>query len=132
MKRVYVTEDSPTQALRVGKILQLIPECEVHFFNDGLAAYQEVLLNPPDLLLLDLILPSLHGLAVARLLKYHEDYQHIPILIFSSITEQSLADSAGMSGANAFLRKPFEAEDLLYEVRRLLELPQEVAARQEG
>jgi len=130
VKRIYVTEDSPTQALRVGKILQLLPDCQVRFFNDGLAAYQEVLLDPPDLLLLDLILPSLHGLAVARLLKYHEDYQQLPILIFSSITEQSLADTVGLSGANAFLRKPFEAEDLLYEVRRLLELPQEAAPQE--
>lgn len=132
MKRIYVTEDSPTQALRVGKILQHLPDCQVRFFNDGLAVYQEVLLDPPDLLLLDLILPSLHGLAVARLLKYHEDYQQLPILIFSSITEQSLADAVGFLGANAFLRKPFEAEDLLYEVRRLLELPQEAAATQES
>ncbi len=123
MKRVYVTEDSPTQALRVAKILKFIPGIEVKFFNDGLAAYQEVLLVPPDLLLLDLILPSLHGLAVARLLKFHEDYQHIPILIFSSITERDLDQVVGTTGANGFLRKPFEAEDLLHEVCRLLNQP---------
>lgn len=123
MKQIYVAEDSPTQALRVARILKFVPEVEARFFNDGLAVYQEVLLQPPDLLLLDLILPSLHGLAVARLLKYHEDYQAVPILIFSSITERDLEQVVGTSGANAFLRKPFEAEDLLREVCRLLSLP---------
>lgn len=123
MKRIYVTEDSPTQALRVRQILKFVPDTEVKFFNDGLAAYQAVLLNPPDLLLLDLILPSLHGLAVARLLKFHEEYASLKILIFSSITEQDLGQVVALTGANGFLRKPFEAEDLLYEVCRLLEIP---------
>lgn len=123
MKQIYVTEDSPTQALRVAKILKFLRDVEVRFFNDGLTAYQEVLLKPPDLLLLDLILPSLHGLAVARLLKFHEDYRQIPILIFSSITERDLDQVVGSFAANSFLRKPFEAEDLLHEVCRLLNLP---------
>jgi CheY-like chemotaxis protein len=123
MKRIYVTEDSPTQALRVKRILSELPDTQVTFFNDGLETYLAVVDNPPDLLLLDLILPTLHGLAICRLLKFHDDHKKIPIAIFSSVTESDLATQAASVGADGFLRKPFTAEELLQEVWRLLGMP---------
>jgi len=62
----------------------------------------------------------LHGLAVCRLLKFHEDHKHIPVAIFSSITESDLAAQVTAVGADGFLRKPFTPEELLDEVTRLL------------
>ena len=50
MKRIYVTEDSPTQALRVKRILSELPDTQVTFFNDGLETYRAVVDSPPDLL----------------------------------------------------------------------------------
>lgn len=119
--RIYVTEDSPTQALRVKRILQDVPYANVTFFSDGLEAFRAVVDNPPDLLLLDLILPSLHGLALCRLLKFHEDYRKIPVMIFSSMTEEDLAQQTNAVGADGFLRKPFTGEQLIAEVKRLLD-----------
>jgi CheY-like chemotaxis protein len=120
MKQVYITEDSPTQLLRVKRILSEVPDLELTTFSDGLQSYEAVRRKPPDLLMMDLILPSLHGLAVCRLLKFHEDYRDIPVLIFSSVTEANIQDQVRAVRGNAYLRKPFSAEDLLSEVRRLL------------
>lgn len=120
MALIYIAEDSPTQALRVRRILQVIEGTELKFFPDGLLAYQAAQEHPPDLMLLDLILPSLHGLAVCRLLKFHELNKRIPILIFSSITETEIAALAASVGADAYLRKPFTTEQLTQEVHRLL------------
>ena len=110
MKQIYVAEDSPTQALRVRRILTGLHDCQLTFFGDGLEIYQSCVKAPPDLLLLDLILPSLEGLAVCRLLKFSNDFKHIPVLVFSSITD------------DAYLRKPFSNQALIDEVNRLLQI----------
>lgn len=123
MKQVYITEDSPTQLLRVRRILADIPDIELTTFSDGLQSYEAVRRKPPHLLMMDLILPSLHGLAVCRLLKFHEDYSKIPVLIFSSVTESSIEEQVRAVRGDGYLRKPFSAEDLLVQVRRLLESP---------
>ncbi|MBX3169782.1 MAG: response regulator [Candidatus Eremiobacteraeota bacterium] len=118
--QVYVVEDSPTQALGVKRALLQLPQLEVTLFHDGLEAYRAVQRNQPGLLLMDLILPSLHGLALCRLLKFHLDYKHIPLLIFSSITESDIAEQARRAGADDFLAKPFDPAELVERVRALL------------
>jgi DNA-binding response OmpR family regulator len=121
--QVYVVEDSPTQALGVKRALLQLPHLKVTLFHDGLEAYRSIQLNKPDLLLMDLILPSLHGLALCRLLKFHLDYKHIPLLIFSSITESDIAEQAKRAGADEFLAKPFDPLELLNRVKSLLARP---------
>lgn len=120
--QVYVVEDSPTQALGVKRILKRWPQFAVSIFPDGLLAYRAIQRRPPDLLLMDLILPSLHGLALCRLLKFHSDFRSIPILIFSSITEADIAEQALRAGANQFVPKPFTPDQLTTCVEALLTL----------
>lgn len=118
--QVYVVEDSPTQALGVKRVLLHLPQLKVTLFHDGLEAYRAIQANKPDLLLMDLILPSLHGMALCRLLKFHLDYKHIPLLIFSSITESDIAEQVRQAGADEFLAKPYDPSELLERVKSLL------------
>jgi DNA-binding response OmpR family regulator len=118
--QVYVVEDSPTQALGVKRALLQLPQIKVTLFHDGLEAYRAIQMKKPDLLLMDLILPSLHGMALCRLLKFHLDYKHIPLLIFSSITESDIAEQVRRAGADEFLPKPFDPAVLVERVRALM------------
>lgn len=118
--QIYVVEDSPTQALGVKRALLQLPEIKVTLFHDGLEAYRAIQLKKPDLLLMDLILPSLHGMALCRLLKFHLDFKQIPLLIFSSITESDIADQARRAGADDFLPKPFDPAELVQRVKTLM------------
>ena len=122
MKKIYVAEDSPAQAEHTRKTLAPLEECQVTVFSDGLEFYQAALKEPPDLLLVDMLLPSLEGLAICRLLKFHEDYKHIPVLVFNSSESGEASSQAHSMGADAFLRKPFNPQSLLGEVRSLLKL----------
>jgi len=121
--QVYVVEDSPTQALGVKRALMQLPNIKVTLFHDGLEAYRAIQQNKPGLLLMDLILPSLHGMALCRLLKFHLDYKHIPLLIFSSITESDIYDQVKRAGADEFLAKPYDPAELLDRVKALLARP---------
>jgi len=74
----------------------------------------------PDLILLDLMLPNLDGYKVCRLLKFDNRYKHIPILMLTAKTQEKDKALGMETGANEYITKPFEMEDLLKKVKRYL------------
>jgi DNA-binding response OmpR family regulator len=76
--------------------------------------------NPPDMILLDVIMPLMSGVKKAKLLKQREKSAHIPIILMSSKEEQELKMLAEEALANDYLCKPFTAEQLIEKVRNLL------------
>jgi CheY-like chemotaxis protein len=118
--KIYLAEDTPVQAELMKAALHGIVGYEPYFFSDGLELYRKVLEEPPDMLVLDIILPSLSGLVIARLLKFHDQYKHIPILVVSSITDPDIKDQALSAGADRFLSKPYKIQDFLTEIAALV------------
>lgn len=120
MKKIFIAEDEPSQIELMRAALEPGKEWEVSFFQDGLQLYEHVQDNLPDMLILDIILPSLSGLAIVGLLKLHDHYAKIPILVVSSITEKDLRARVLDLGADAFLPKPLRVQDFLNQVSKLL------------
>jgi CheY-like chemotaxis protein len=119
-KKIFVGEDNVVHAELIRIVLELLEDCESFFFPDGLEVYQQVQREKPDLLILDIIMPRLSGLAVTRLLKYHDQFRHIPILVTSSITDGNIRERAAKAGATVFVPKPFEIDEFAETVRGLL------------
>jgi DNA-binding response OmpR family regulator len=69
--------------------------------------------SPPDLILLDVMLPHMAGDKKARLLKNRDKSRNIPVLLISSKDEEELLQMVARTGANGFLHKPFTADKLL-------------------
>lgn len=118
--RVYLAEDTPDDALIVRAVLRSHGDYEVTEFKDGLSLFQAVQEEPPDLVLLDIILPLVTGLAVARLLRFHDDTKGIPILMSSSITDSDIREQAREAGADAFVAKPVDMAAMKAELTRIL------------
>ncbi|HXE73281.1 MAG TPA: response regulator [Candidatus Nitrosotenuis sp.] len=113
LKRIYIGEFDPDEALALRETLGGLPECELTFFSDGLELYRWVQDLPPDLLLVSSVLPTLPALALCRLLKFHEEFRHIPLILLASpLAEPDLAQKAAAAGADAVLSRPFEPEAL--------------------
>ncbi|OGP95627.1 MAG: hypothetical protein A2157_09140 [Deltaproteobacteria bacterium RBG_16_47_11] len=74
----------------------------------------------PDLILLDLMLPKLDGYKVCRLLKFDDRYKHIPILMLTAKTQEKDKTLGMETGANEYITKPFEMDDLLKKVKAYL------------
>ena len=74
----------------------------------------------PDLILLDLMLPKLDGYKVCRLLKFDDRYKHIPILMLTAKFQEKDKVLGMETGANEYITKPFEMEDLLKKVKAYL------------
>ncbi len=74
----------------------------------------------PDLILLDLQLPEVSGMEVARRLQADLDLAAIPVIAVSAFTLAGDRDSLMGAGCNAYCQKPISAQELLTTVRRLL------------
>jgi len=74
----------------------------------------------PDLILLDLMLPKMDGYKVCRLLKFDDRYKHIPVLMLTAKTQERDKVLGMETGANEYITKPFEIEDLLKKVKGYL------------
>lgn len=122
VKKVYLGEDTPTQALFLRGILSREGDLDPVVFGDGLNLYLAIQQDPPDLIISDNVLPSLDGLALARLVKFHEETQHVPFLLVSSMTQEQIGDLEE-NGVDAFLPKPLKLPQLKDTVARLLGRP---------
>lgn len=89
----------------------------VEFAADGLAALQRAQELQPDIVITEVLVPRLDGLALCRTIKSDAALRHTVVLIFSILAVQSRAREAG---ADAFLMKPLAEKRLVDTVRELL------------
>ncbi|MBN9414833.1 hypothetical protein ABS71_21455 [bacterium SCN 62-11] len=117
--KIYIGEDSPIEQKLLEAVLLGVPD--VHFFGDGLSLYRAVFQEPPNLVITDILMPGLQGLALCKLVRGHQRLRSVPILCISSITEGDVAERALAAGADAFLAKPLEVPRFEAIVTELLE-----------
>jgi two-component system, OmpR family, response regulator MprA len=114
--RVLVVEDDEEIALVLQRSLRL-EGYEVRIAGDGEAALDQSAAFNPDLVILDLGLPKLDGIEVARRLRKSDD---VPILMLTARDALESRVEGLDSGADDYLVKPFERQELLARLRALL------------
>ena len=114
--RVLVVEDDEDIAQALQRSLRM-EGYEVHTVADGRAALEHERSFAPDLVILDLGLPELDGLEVARSLRDGDD---VPILILTARDALESRVEGLDAGADDYLVKPFERQELLARMRALL------------
>jgi DNA-binding response OmpR family regulator len=86
---------------------------------DGIAALKAAHADPPDLVLLDLIIPGIDGYGVCALLKRDRAF-HAPIAVLTGRTSEKDVKAAFEAGADAVLHKPIDCRVLLAKISELL------------
>lgn len=71
----------------------------------------------PDIILLDVMMPGISGYELCQCIKKNKSTQHIPIIMLTALTEKGTIEKAFEAGAQGFLNKPFEEEDVLMLLR---------------
>jgi CheY-like chemotaxis protein len=89
----------------------------VHFVDDGVQALELARSLKPSIVISEILVPGLDGLALCRHLKATPETRGVPVVIFSVLAAQERAREAG---AEAFLRKPLAEHRLVQVVRDLL------------
>jgi twitching motility two-component system response regulator PilH len=117
--RVLVVDDSPTVLYKTSLML-IEGGYEVVKATDGQQALELARQEQPSLVLLDVILPKLNGYQVCRKLKSMPETAHIPVVMVTSKTKDSDRHWGIEQGADSYITKPFEADDLLDVIDALL------------
>jgi two-component system chemotaxis response regulator CheY len=121
VQRILIVEDSPTmRALLVSALEDLEGPLKITEVESGFEALRQLPRESYDLILTDINMPDINGLELVSFVKTNAAYLSIPLIIVS--TEGSDRDrDKGMSlGADAYLVKPFDPEDLRQIARDLL------------
>jgi DNA-binding response OmpR family regulator len=119
MNRVLLVEDDPDIADLVEHYLRR-GGFAVDRRTSGRDALDAVLQAPPDLLVLDLMLPQLDGLEVCRAIRASERASEIPIIMLTARADESERVLGLETGADDYLAKPFSPHELVARVRALL------------
>ena len=93
---------------------------QVSTAGDGLEALRKGREERPDLIILDLMLPSLNGYEVCRLLKFDQKYHDIPIILCTARSRQEDQVMGQAVGADAYITKPFDGKALIAKANELL------------
>jgi DNA-binding response OmpR family regulator len=134
MWNILIVDDDPNIALLVEMALHHEPSYHLTTLGDSLEALEYINANPPDLLLLDIMMPGIDGYEVCRRLKQDDLTKHIPIIMVTAKSEMDDKIKGMGLGASDFITKPFNPEELSARVAaqlRIRELEREVSKKAE-
>ncbi len=125
--RILVADDEES----VRQLLQIVLQhegYEVVLATNGAEALLAAHNHPPDLILLDWMMPVLDGLSVLKQLRKDTATRDIPILMLTARQSDNDTTTALVGGADVYLTKPFEPQVVLSMISRLLPAEKQIAA----
>lgn len=112
---VLIVEDDPTDSKLFGVVLEASGH-RVLKMDSAEQAVEEIKARKPELILLDLNLPGMDGLALARRLKQDPDTRHIPIVAVTGASEKFSKEEALAAGCDAYIVKPVDTRKLSQQI----------------
>jgi len=117
-QRVLLAEDEPNIVESLTFLLERAG-FDVASEMDGQAALEAALADPPDVMILDVMLPSVDGFEVLRRLRADTQAHDLPILMLTAKGQREDRETALGSGASMFMTKPFSNSEVIAAVTRL-------------
>jgi two-component system, cell cycle response regulator DivK len=118
-KRVLVVDDNATNLKLVTHLLSTLA-CEVSTAMTARLALQQIREHRPDVLLLDLQLPDMDGLQLARILRAEPGTADLPIIAVTAYAMKGDEDKARAAGVDAYVTKPIAKDEFRGVVARFL------------
>jgi chemosensory pili system protein ChpA (sensor histidine kinase/response regulator) len=119
IKRILVVDDSVTVRKVTTRLLER-NGFEVFTAKDGVDAIATLQDHIPDLMLLDIEMPRMDGFEVASIVRHDSRLKHVPIIMITSRTGDKHRNRAFSIGVNEYLGKPFQEDNLLSNIAKLL------------
>lgn len=118
VKRVVVIEDEPNISEAIRYILTR-NGWHVDVSADGVGAVQSLCADPPDLVILDLMLPNISGFEILRQLRQEARTQALPVLMLTAKGQEADRVQAQQLGVSRFMTKPFANSEVIAAVDEL-------------
>ncbi|MDO9229364.1 MAG: ATP-binding protein [Syntrophales bacterium] len=131
--KILIAEDSITQAMQLQNILE-VNGYDAAIAANGREALQSIGASMPSIVISDIMMPEMDGYELCRQIKTNESYRDISVILLTSLSQQQAVIWALQCGADKFITKPYEENQLLSTIEHLhlnknLQSPQEI---QEG
>ncbi len=124
-KTILIVDDHDSVRLILGNIL--VKNYNVVTKSDGIEAFSWLHLgNEPDLIILDMVMPRLHGMTFLSNIKSSGLFSHIPVIVLTGNENEEFENQVRQMGANGFIRKPFKPDNLRETIANTLRLSQPV------
>jgi putative two-component system response regulator len=120
-QRILVVDDNRDNAMLMRELLE-IRGYTVHVAFSAADAERQVAAHPPDIILLDVVMPGKTGYEFCRELKENRETRLIPVVMITGLTDRENKIRGIEAGADEFLNKPIFAEELFARVKSLLRL----------
>lgn len=117
-----VVEDSPPMRKMIVFALSRVRECDVVEADDGVDALRRIAGTKFDIIITDINMPILDGLKLVKRLRADENYKDVPIVIITTEGAAEDRQRALALGANAYITKPIQAQQVISLVREILNL----------
>ena len=124
MPRILIVDDEP-RTLYATEMLLYDEPYEVLFADCGASALALIAVQPPDVIVLDVMMPDMSGYEVAAKLKADPDLRAIPIILATALGRKEDVISGLEAGADEFLTKPIHGPELRARIRTMLRIKQQ-------
>jgi twitching motility two-component system response regulator PilG len=128
---VLVVDDSPT----IRKIVEITLKrqgVQVVTAPSGVIALAAIANTPPQLILLDIMLPKVNGYQICQIIRRNPEYKHIPVVMLSGKDGVFDKVRGRLVGATEYITKPFEPRDLLRVVQKYVQFGAEADGARRG
>jgi DNA-binding response OmpR family regulator len=122
MARILIIDDD-TETTRLLENFAKMSGHEAYSINTSINAIETASSNPPDLILLDIMMPGINGIQLCKMFQSTQNLKRIPIIIVSALNDVGSKKDAFNAGAKDFVTKPFFPKDLAARIRALLTEP---------
>ena len=124
---LLIVEDNPDVVIYMQSLLATIYNLEIA--TNGEIGIQKAIATIPDLIISDVMMPKKDGFELVAALKQDERTSHIPIILLTAKTTQQDKLTGLKYGADAYLMKPFDKEELFVRLEKLLALRQQLQGK---
>ncbi len=118
---ILIVDDEALNRLLLKKTLELAGYSPIEA-RDGKEALEKIAEDPPDLVVLDVMMPGLTGFDVCSTLKHNPETNKIPIILLTALNKMEDIEKGVIAGADEFISKPFNDKELLIRIRALLKI----------
>lgn len=116
--RILAVDDLPDNLALLQTILELAGYT-VEVATCGFTALEKIHASPPDLVLLDVMMPGLNGYEVVQKLRQNDQFTSLPVLLVTAHDDERIATDA-IQGINGLIPKPIDVDELLNQVQTWL------------
>jgi two-component system cell cycle response regulator len=127
--KILSVDDSRTMRMMVKRAFRDF-ECELFEAADGMEGLAAALANKPDLIVLDYNMPVMDGVTMLRNMRENAELKRTPVIMLTAEDSAEIISTVARLGVRDYIIKPFEDENLLSKVTRIINLERKLETDQ--